>query len=1120
MNDIWNILGISRTDDRRAIRKAFAEQSRLHHPEEEPEYFIELNNAYKNALAYAENAENTANVEDVKNIDKTGSVVGTGNIADTAKAAYAENDSHTINGSYSSMENPAETAAPSLLDKLYSAETQNIQQSMQKGALRDFITLFENPKQVKQIDTWKRFFLSEAFLGEQFQEEFGKGLFTYLSNQSVFPSDNLPMGLLQELAIAYAFIPHFAGVEYFEGKIYPKEWYKVSVEDTFLARKYAAEIFNMQGRDCDLKSMTRHILKMPANKVRHNSFSDYLALKEMNQNGQLTEHESKTWQKLLKFAKPHHLYERNGKSAADADGEARSECLIKLYVQWMKDEQIPECVLKFIYRELEFKDLEHSSTRGLYGALKEQVLRQFPNVEELLFAVEGNEQMAVKIYKACSKILNENQTNYEKSIYGETPEIEEKVKAFFAMPEWEKLKGDRTLFDKIYSVANRLVVPRSMAEGLIKYLEAGDFQEPKRSEFMEALLRSLSTERMCRELDYRCEVIPERTDVIDIGGDNIEFWQYYFMRGFGYRHINVRGAWENEMIYVMDGRCYLPAYINYIYAPSSTWQKLFTHFDSERNGSNGSDENKSSESLVSAVCDMPGERQLRVEFHYHYCLYFVDEEQVITPVLSFLELKEYAEKIEKAEEFFFLLGVTAIEEQNKGDAERLIEAWLAKTPIYPFLAHTVAKLLAADNDRIPEYVSKKYIDKNKNMEEADPAIKTQAVYYSEQERFCFRALVSETSVRIFRQTDFGWEDKLFRKKEFGWKECSLPQSLKKKLMELPQADLGERKRAALEILDALRTPMPVRRKSYSLDGMDVLQKASVILEAMGYPENPEGYCILRYGDKKERRHDKVFYGAAVPFGFEIKAHSAEYESRFAYRMADSEKKIKEPKKLLCRFGWGFKYSTKSDYGPICIYQGESGTYYSYCYIKICSADTMAELLAKQLPDEFEGVTEVETYEGCLTVSRLDHRLEYCYGEEEFFKSVHAVQDTEADFFTVFGRQPLWMEFEKWLDAALEKGLPPWVKMLVIDIDKRNGRTLSFMGMGEAYEDFEEDCETANEETTEQEIYVPELPLFAWKNGADLRDRMSSLREAVEWYKECGNYAETLKNNHIDVVCGA
>jgi len=146
--------------------------------------------------------------------------------------------------------------------------------------------------------------------------------------------------------VAYAFIPHFAGEEYFDGLKYPKEWYKVSVEQTLPARKQIAEIFNRQGWDCDLKSMTRRMLKQPANKVRHNAFTDYLTLKEMGQKGQLTEADKETWQHILGFGQVHYLYERNGKRLGGTDYESRSECVVKLYVQWLKEDRLPECVLK------------------------------------------------------------------------------------------------------------------------------------------------------------------------------------------------------------------------------------------------------------------------------------------------------------------------------------------------------------------------------------------------------------------------------------------------------------------------------------------------------------------------------------------------------------------------------------------------------------------------------------------------------------------------------------------------------------------------------------------------------------------------------------------------------
>lgn len=51
--DLWKVLGIEPTGDRRAIKKAYAEKVRLFHPEEHPEEFQLLRRAYEAALDYA-----------------------------------------------------------------------------------------------------------------------------------------------------------------------------------------------------------------------------------------------------------------------------------------------------------------------------------------------------------------------------------------------------------------------------------------------------------------------------------------------------------------------------------------------------------------------------------------------------------------------------------------------------------------------------------------------------------------------------------------------------------------------------------------------------------------------------------------------------------------------------------------------------------------------------------------------------------------------------------------------------------------------------------------------------------------------------------------------------------
>ncbi len=1162
-SDIWTFLGIASTSDKKTIRSAYAAQSRLHHPEEEPEYFVELNQAYRQALSLARTAEADGSSEN--RISRSGEEDRNSNHTEFTQL-------YTGTGNEKDKEESA-----SLLERLADARQKAIQQSMETGALHDFITLFTNPKQAKAADTWKRFFLSEAFLREQYTEDFARGLYTYLMEQQLHPCDNLPAGLLQELAIAYALIPHFAGEEYGQGMKYPKEWYKVSVEQTLPARKQIAEIFNRQGWDCDLKSMTRRMLKQPANKVRHNAFTDYLTLKEMGQKGQLTEADKETWQHILGFGQVHYLYERNGKRLGGTDYESRSECVVKLYVQWLKDQRLPDCVLKFLYQKFSFRELDRSSTRGLYGALKEQVLVQLPQVEELLFGQDGLEQKVTKVYRVCSRIINDNQNNYEKSIYEETPEIKERVEALFAMPEWKEVQKDRGLFDRLYAGAKRLVMPRSLTEGLIRSLEQGDFPEPRRTELLESLLRSLATEQMCREIDYRFRLSFPPVDMERLE-DSPEFWQYYLMRGYGFRHGRIRGEWEDGYLYEMDGECYLPAYIRHLYAPSKAWQKAFTGFCQET---------ESIPAPVSATCTLPDGRTLRVEFHYHYCLYFAEEAPVLFPVLTFGELRRWASEHGQAQahisqtdseeqsgmhahvqtvdsegrpgvqaqiettastqaarvqDFFFMLGVTAIELSERKEAEELIQQWLGKLPLHPHICPLVARLLAADNDRLPSG--------------------TKAIYYEEQERFCFRAVVSGEGIRIYRQMEFGWEDRIFRRAEFGWKELPWTEMLWKELykkglrwdalaLEGTTAQISgpdaEAEKAVREILQLLRQPKPVRMSAENLEGMDLLQKAQAILKSMGFPEDPEGYCVLRYGRQKERRHDKVFYAALSPFGFPIAVHSTEHERTLRFHMDVARTKIKEGKRYIGRFGWGFKYSTQSDYGPLCVYQGDSGTFYADGAIKMYRADSLDKLLADYLAAELEGVTEVETYEGLLTVSRLDHRLEYCYRETDFQQSVQETRQTAADYFTVFGGCRLWETFARWLDAALEKGLPDWVNVLTISQALGNregeGSVLSLTAShveelnldllelqerllaedsrrdfhGESQEE-EEGEKPGGEQRQEEADYPLEAPCLVWGKGFPVQTGRQSFGDVVRWYMEerMGEGAKLLRNRSIRV----
>ena len=51
MDEFWSVLGLEPTRDSAAIKRAYAEQTKLCHPEEDPEGFLVLRQAYQRALA-------------------------------------------------------------------------------------------------------------------------------------------------------------------------------------------------------------------------------------------------------------------------------------------------------------------------------------------------------------------------------------------------------------------------------------------------------------------------------------------------------------------------------------------------------------------------------------------------------------------------------------------------------------------------------------------------------------------------------------------------------------------------------------------------------------------------------------------------------------------------------------------------------------------------------------------------------------------------------------------------------------------------------------------------------------------------------------------------------------
>lgn len=1111
MSECWKILGIEPTNDKRKIRSAYAAGSRECHLEENPEEFARLNQAYQEALEYA--LESHRGKEE-------------GALPDLGIETKALQDTAPV------PDTPAESdaaPAPSLLQRLQMEEEIRIEESMAEGALQEFTAIFQAAREsgkVPRAALWKDFFLSGVFLREQYEEGFARGMMKYLSEWSMEGNYNihaLPSNFLLELAIAYALVPETGS---FSSGQTP---FGVNDRGSFYGRECAASLWNMQS-ECG--HLPVRLLKKPENLVRLRSFSDYIRLRSLNSNHLLTKKNQDHWERILMCGCVNHLYEQNGKGSRNIYQETRSVCLIRLMTFWVREEEVPACVLEYMYKEYNLKNVEHSSSKYIYHPLRQEILKKYPDIEQVLYGAASRTRMERDWYRDLTKIVSDNHSDYDKGIYEETEETEERIRELFARPEWQEIKYSEELLARLFGqFYKRMVVPASMAERLIGFFTEGQKEgrwadAQKVSALVETLIQSLAFNRRIRDIDDLRPLGFGRTGIEDIGDDNRDFWYYYLMVGFGFRRAELKSGTEAaSSLYTRGSACYLPLYMKYTYYPARQWIRKFVGY-SRSHGSAGQG------APAAAIFYLPDGRSLRVEFHLHYCLYFLDGKPVCRPAYSFQDFVRMAAGIERTQEFFFLLAITGIGDDERAAAQELAEEWLARLVLYPSTVPLIARMLVEETEEpvqishyegvssycekaVPASVSR-LPDRETDIEEGETEM-VQAVYYTEQEDYCFRVLVTDRSIRLYHQ------------REFGWYELPMPEE-----NGLLQAGQGGTNKQVQEVLKQLQRPRPVSLNRISVEGLGNEEKAAKILEALrqyeeyrrrdrewdagsgagGFFEKEgsfltESYCILRFGPEKKK--ERMLYCGIDPYAFQAEDHNWDFEASYQFRRKELSRKIKEKHQILGNFGWGEAVEPKESFEPSPFAIGESGTYYNFDVFRMHRSDNLASLLSKMF--DLSKVTEVETYRGCLSFSRLGKRLEYCFGEEDMRRSMYSPGITTVDVFVRFTRAGWMTEFARWANGILACPQSLCRPLFVMEQGRGNIFSLSLYERGISHGG-DTSCQGG-------ELIGDSLPLIwkRWEMNVSVFSLMEELRDTVIWYMEHGRHGGRLKSClNVDAVC--
>ncbi len=223
MND-WMILGIEKTDDLRKVKHAYAEKTKLYHPETHPEEFQKLHNAYKCIVAEIRGSVDCpqpiyVQVPEIVPVTEKQVVV----------VHKSERDVKQDEEFLKLVEDAAEKFEERHTDKRDPAQVAKVEYILQHDVrnsklLQQFQQLLYNEF---FAEGWREFFINEEFLERQYEPDFINGMTEILKSrllerQRIVKAEKCSLGVWVMVYFIIVYGAIFEGIEHlqFDKKVY------------------------------------------------------------------------------------------------------------------------------------------------------------------------------------------------------------------------------------------------------------------------------------------------------------------------------------------------------------------------------------------------------------------------------------------------------------------------------------------------------------------------------------------------------------------------------------------------------------------------------------------------------------------------------------------------------------------------------------------------------------------------------------------------------------------------------------------------------------------------------------------------------------------------------------